>query len=162
MAMAEQGFNANGFVADPVIFSAEQTIADIKKGNYNFSTFPITETGTIGSRLLGVVSDRETDFELSTTKLGELMKTELITAHAGITLAEAHLLLKEKKVSFLPILDAEENLVSLVCKKDILNHQHFPLIQFVLCLVLLFYLKHPTHKKLLFHILFYGIYNNYH
>jgi len=117
----------NGFVADPVIFSAENTISDIKKGNYHFSTFPITETGTIGSRLLGVVSDRETDFELPETKLGELMRTELVTAKAGITLQEANALLKEKKIGFLPILDQEENLVSLVCKKDILNHQHFPL-----------------------------------
>lgn len=117
----------NGFVADPVIFSAENTIADIKKGNYHFSTFPITETGTVGSKLLGVVSDRETDFELPETKLGELMRTELVTACAGITLQEANSLLKEKKVGFLPILDQKENLVSLVCKKDILNHQHFPL-----------------------------------
>ena len=47
----------NGFITDPACLSQENTIADLDalKDKYGYSGFPITMTGKLGSKLLGIV-----------------------------------------------------------------------------------------------------------
>jgi len=119
----------NGFVPKPIIFSPENTVQDIRDGQYPFSTFPVTENGTMGSTLVGVVSDRETDFVTDpSTTLGEIMTKELVTAKQGITLDEAQNILRSLRIKFLPIINSDNgHLTSLICKKDLMNSRTYPL-----------------------------------
>src|SRR3990172_6534141 len=73
----------NGFINDPIVFSPGNTIADIDviKEKYGFSGIPITENGKLNSLLLGIVTNRDIDFEtVRTTKLSDVMTTDLATA----------------------------------------------------------------------------------
>ena len=120
----------NGFITDPIVLSPDHTIRDVDriKEQHGFSSVPITEDGTLGSKLVGIVTGRDTDFEPDRSrKLREVMTTELITAPIGITLAEGNRILKESKKGKLPIVDSEGRLVSLMSRTDLRKNQDFPL-----------------------------------
>lgn len=72
----------NGFITDPACLSPDNTIADVDslKERLGFSGIPITVTGKIGSKLLGIVTNRDVDYiEDRTTKLRDVMTTDLFT-----------------------------------------------------------------------------------
>lgn len=98
----------NGFITEPVVLSPNHTIRDVDtlKETYGFSGIPITEDGTLNSKLIGIVTKRDIDFEENRTKkLKEVMTTQLVTAPAGISLAEGNRILKESKKGKLPLVD---------------------------------------------------------
>ncbi|HOL56117.1 MAG TPA: IMP dehydrogenase [Spirochaetota bacterium] len=120
----------NGFITDPVVLSPEHRIKDVLniKKTLGFSGIPITEDGTLGTKLLGIVTARDIDFEKDTEKkLKEVMTTNLITAKVGITLSEANEILKTKKVGKLPIVDEEGRLKGLLSRTDLKKNRDFPL-----------------------------------
>ncbi len=119
----------NGFITDPVTLSPDQRIRDVDriKAEHGFTGIPITEDGTLGSRLLGIVTNRDIDFEPDRSKLlREVMTTELVTAPQGVSLVEANRILRESKKGKLPIVDAEGRLVSLVSRTDLRTNEDFP------------------------------------
>ncbi len=119
----------NGFITDPVTLSPGNTISDVDKikETYGFSGIPITEDGTLSSKLAGIVTRRDIDFEVDRTrKLEEVMVTQLVTAPAGITLAESNKILKESKKGKLPLVDKEGRLVLLMSRTDLLKNEDFP------------------------------------
>ena len=120
----------NGFITEPVVLSADRTIADVDriKEEMGFTGIPITEDGTLGSRLVGIVTNRDIDFEPDRTKaLREVMTTDLVTAPEGVTLHEANRILRKSKKGKLPIVDSEGRLVSLVARNDLLTNEEYPL-----------------------------------
>jgi len=120
----------NGFITDPIVLSPNHTIADIDKikEEYGFSGVPITEDGKPHSKLLGLVTERDVDFEPDRTKkLREVMTTDVVTAPEGVTLAEANEILRISKKGKLPIVDKQGNLVALICRTDLLTNQEYPL-----------------------------------
>ena len=86
------------------------------------STVMITEDGTANGKFLGLVTDK--DYRISRVNLDEpvsnymMPKEKLVYAKKGISLHEANDLIWEKKISCLPILDENDNLDSLVFRKD--------------------------------------------
>lgn len=119
----------NGFITDPVVLSPNHTIRDVDalKEAYGFSGIPITEDGTLNSKLVGIVTKRDIDFEEDRTKLvKEVMTTRLITAPAGISLSEGNKILKESKKGKLPLVDKQGRLVSLMSRTDLLKNEDFP------------------------------------
>lgn len=119
----------NGFINDPKVLSPEHTIGDIDriKELYGFSGIPITEDGDLNSRLLGIVTNRDIDFETDRDrKLREVMTTDLLTAPQGIDLTEANRILKTSKKGKLPIVDREGRLVALMSRNDLLKNREFP------------------------------------
>ncbi len=121
----------NGFIDNPIIFSSHNTVKEANEARekFGFSGFPITETGEIGSRLLGMVSRRDLDFQEDNKKLCEIMirDQDLVTSNDKCTLDEAFKIIVKSKVSRLPIVDENRNLISLVSRKDCRNIQNFPL-----------------------------------
>ena len=120
----------NGFITDPVVLSPEHTVADVLdlKESHGFSGIPITEDGTLNTKVIGIVTNRDIDFEKDPTqKLKNVMTTNLVTAQEGVTLSEANALLKKTKVGKLPVIDNEGKLKALLARTDLKKNRDFPL-----------------------------------
>lgn len=119
----------NGFITDPIVFSPDHSILHIDeiKEKFGFSGIPVTVNGKLNSKLLGIVTNRDIDFEMDRTKkLKDVMTTDLVTAHVGITLVQANELLKQSKKGKLPIVDDDGRLVALMSRNDLLTNKDFP------------------------------------
>jgi IMP dehydrogenase len=119
----------NGFITNPIVLGPFNRISDIDaiKEKYGFSGIPITEDGTLNSKLIGIVTNRDVDFEQDRSKvLSEVMTTQLITAPEGVSLSEANKILRESKKGKLPVVDKDHHLVSLVSRNDLAKNRDFP------------------------------------
>jgi len=120
----------NGFITDPIVLSPDQTIRNVIeiKQKYGFSGIPITENGKINGKLVGIVTNRDFDFEKDyNKKIDQIMSRDLVTAYEGISLADANEILKNSKKGKLPIINKQGNLVSLMCRTDLKKNKDFPL-----------------------------------
>ena len=89
----------NGFIMEPAVMSPNNTISDLDKlrEDKNISGVPLTVDGKIGSKLVGLVSNRDTDFIMDRTmKLADIMTPvdRLVTGPYPISIAEANEILK--------------------------------------------------------------------
>jgi IMP dehydrogenase len=119
----------NGFITDPITLSPEHTIADILKikEKYGFSGIPITIDGKLNSKLMGIVTNRDIDFDIDhTKKIKDVMTTDVSTAKKGISLVQANEILKKSKKGKLPIVDDNGCLVAFMCRNDLLKNREYP------------------------------------
>ncbi|KAF7320149.1 Inosine-5'-monophosphate dehydrogenase [Mycena kentingensis (nom. inval.)] len=134
----------NGFIADPVVLSPANTVDDVLdiKARLGFCGIPITETGRLGGKLVGIVTSRDVQFRDPATPLADVMylatfttssslttrrTRDLVTAPQGVTLLQANDILRDSKKGKLPIVDAQGSLVSLLARSDLLKNQSYPL-----------------------------------
>lgn len=88
----------------------------------------ITESGKLGSKLLGIVTNRDIQFEFDLSHpVSNVMVTDLVTAKSGTTLVEANNILARSKKGKLPIVDDNGNLISMISRSDLTKNLHFPL-----------------------------------
>jgi len=87
----------------------------------------LAETGSLKSKLVGIVTARDIQFRDPSTPLIEVMTRELVTAPTGITLEEANCILSDSKKGKLPIVNAEGDLIALLARSDLLKNQDYPL-----------------------------------
>ena len=119
----------NGFITDPVVLGPKDAIADVDtiQDQQGFSGIPVTEDGTLQGKLVGIVTNRDIDFEPDRGRLlEEVMVTDLVTAREGVTLNEANNILRESKKGKLPIVDEDGRLVSLVSRTDLKKNRDYP------------------------------------
>lgn len=121
----------NGFIMDPICLSPDNTLEDVfrTKETLGFSSFPITDTGKMGGRLVGIISNRDTSFiEDPTVKIKEFMtaRSSLSVAPEGVSLEEANQILKESKKGKLPVVNDKDELVALIARTDIQKHRDNP------------------------------------
>ncbi|RUP48064.1 glycosyl hydrolases family 31-domain-containing protein, partial [Jimgerdemannia flammicorona] len=131
----------NGFIADPVVLSPDHVVGNVReiKAKFGFCGIPITETGKLNGKLIGIVTSRDIQFHKDdATALKHVMVTDLVTAHQGVTLEEANEILRSSKKGKLPIIDDNGHLVSLLARSDLLKNLNFPLAS-----------KSPDSKQLL-------------
>ncbi|KAK6539220.1 inosine-5'-monophosphate dehydrogenase [Orbilia ellipsospora] len=122
----------NGFILDPVVLSPSHTIKDVRevKEKQGFAGIPITENGTLSSKLVGMVTMRDIQFVRDLdTPLKNVMtpRSELVTAKQGIDLNEANAILQKCKKGKLPIVDSNDNLTALLSRSDLMKNHNFPL-----------------------------------
>lgn len=86
------------------------------------------ENGSLHSKLLGIVSSRDIQFHNQPSDpVTAVMSTELVTAPAGTTLAEANDVLRNSRKGKLPIVDEDGSLISLLSRSDLTKNIHYPL-----------------------------------
>ena len=119
----------NGFITEPVVLGPEATIADVDeiKRRYGFSGIPITDGGRRDGKLLGIVTNRDIEFEPDRTRtLSAVMTAEVVSGKAGISLQEANDILRKSKKGKIPLLDDAGKVVSLVSRRDLLTNRDYP------------------------------------
>ena len=113
-----------GFVVSDSNLVPENTLAEVLalKEKTGHSTMAVTEDGTAHGKLLGIVTSR--DYRISRmsmdTKVAEFMTPfeKLVTGKSGMSLKEANDLIWDNKLNSLPVIDENQNLDSIVFRKD--------------------------------------------
>lgn len=120
----------NGFIADPITISPTATVRDVDKlvSELGFTGFPVTEDGHLGSKLLGLVTSKETDFvENRDIPVKDVMVSEnLVVGKEGITLAQANEIMRSTKLGKLLIVNDRFELVSLTSRIDLKHNRDYP------------------------------------
>ncbi len=116
----------SGMIVDPVTVSPDARVAEALDvmARYRISGVPVT----VGTRLVGILTNRDLRFETRTTMLvSELMtKDDLITVPVGTTLEQAKEILHQHKVEKLLVVDRDYNLKGLITVKDIQKQIKYP------------------------------------
>ena len=121
-----------GFVQSDSNISPDATLADILalREKTGHSTVAVTEDGTAGGRLVGIVTSR--DYRVSRmapeTPVRAFMtpREKMITAPDGTSLKEANNIIWEHKLNSLPIVNDEGRLCAFVFRKDYDLHKQKP------------------------------------
>jgi len=126
-----------GFVFNPVVLSPQNTIKDVYNINekYGFFSTPITEDGTLNSKLVGIVTRRDVRYRKDMdTGLKDVMtpREKLIMAKKLETVDKndlnfANEILRKHNLDTLPIIDENDKVVALVTDSDIKKNEQFPL-----------------------------------
>mmetsp|Transcript_23102 Transcript_23102/g.50020 ORF Transcript_23102/g.50020 Transcript_23102/m.50020 type:complete len:534 (-) Transcript_23102:343-1944(-) len=120
----------NGFITDPICLSPDSTVGDVMalKERHGYSGIPITDSGEMGGKLMGIVSNRDITFvNDSAVKLKKIMtpRERLSVAKQGVELTEANEILKETKKGKLPVINDNDELVALIARTDLLKNIEF-------------------------------------
>lgn len=118
---------ANGIVRNPETLSIDATLGDAlkKMEEKKVSSFPIIDQA---KKVVGIVTNRDIRFEKNVDKpVKSFMTKDIITVKDHASLDETKELFRKNKIEKLIIVDDQKHLKGLVCIKDILNDDAFPL-----------------------------------
>ncbi|MEI6645522.1 MAG: IMP dehydrogenase [bacterium] len=111
----------NGLILKPVAFRASDTIDYINtfrdENNINFSGFPILDDKDC---VVGIITSTDLKFAKKTVqRVSEVMTTQVITAAPNTTLEQAYVMMMERKIGKLPLVDKQGQLVGLYAFTDV-------------------------------------------
>ncbi len=116
----------SGMVVNPITVDPDQKIhfaLNLMK-KYQISGFPVVKD----AKLVGIITNRdlrfETDFDRPVSDV--MTRDNLITAHSGVTLAEARMILHKNRIEKLLVVDEHNNLTGLITVKDIEKAEQYP------------------------------------
>lgn len=118
----------NGFIEDPIAVQPEELIASVARirQDKGYKKIPVVDGN---KKLVGLITEQD---YFVPDDLGVPVKfkmkplQEIITAKQGIDLKEANTIIREKKLSVLPIIDESGKLTALVTRKDLEKNEQFP------------------------------------
>jgi IMP dehydrogenase len=117
----------SGMIVDPIVISPDAQIKDVLDlmAKYRISGIPVTR----GSRLVGIITNRDLRFETNLEQKVEdvMTKENLVTVEEGIGLEESKKVLHKHKIEKLLVVDKEFNLKGLITIKDIEKVIKYPL-----------------------------------
>ncbi|PYU02468.1 MAG: IMP dehydrogenase [Acidobacteria bacterium] len=116
----------SGMIVDPVTISPDITIRQALEimNKYKISGLPVTR----GSRLTGILTNRDLRFEKNHSQLvsSVMTKENLVTVPVGTTLDEAERILQKHRIEKLLVVDQDFNLKGLITVKDIQKKLEYP------------------------------------
>jgi IMP dehydrogenase len=116
----------SGMIVDPVTISPDITLRQALEimNKYKISGLPVTR----GSRLTGILTNRDLRFEKNHTQLvsSVMTKENLVTVPVGTTLEEAERILQKHRIEKLLVVDKDFNLKGLITVKDIQKKLEYP------------------------------------
>jgi IMP dehydrogenase len=116
----------SGMIVDPVTISPDITLRQALEimTKYRISGLPVTR----GSRLTGILTNRDLRFEKNHTQLvsSVMTKDNLVTVPVGTTLEEAERILQKHRIEKLLVVDKDFNLKGLITVKDIQKKLEYP------------------------------------
>jgi IMP dehydrogenase len=116
----------SGMIVDPVTISPDITIRQALEimNKYKISGLPVTR----GSRLTGILTNRDLRFEKNHSQLvsSVMTKEHLVTVPVGTTLEEAERILQKHRIEKLLVVDQDFNLKGLITVKDIQKKLEYP------------------------------------
>ena len=125
------------FVSNPIVLSPNHNVGDVYAiaATYGFYSVPITEDGTLQTKMIGLVTHRNVRYqEDMSTVLGTVMTPadKLITAHRRETLdandvRTANKIIRAANLDTLPIVDDDFRVVALVTDSDLRKDEDYPL-----------------------------------
>merc|ERR1719388_66513 len=124
----------SGFILKPFCVSPRVTIAELDaiQAKCGFKAFPVTADGKMGSKLEGIITNKDTIFVEQnvrhSTPVSKVMtkSADLITATEGVGLNEAYETLKASKKGKIPIIGKQGQLIALCAASDIRKEDQFP------------------------------------
>jgi IMP dehydrogenase len=116
----------SGMIVDPVTISPDITLQQALEimNKYKISGLPVTR----GSRLTGILTNRDLRFEKNHSQLvsSVMTKENLVTVPVGTTLEEAERILQKHRIEKLLVVDPDFNLKGLITVKDIQKKLEYP------------------------------------
>src|SRR5438094_3404444 len=116
----------SGMIVDPVTISPDITVRQALEimTKYRISGLPVTR----GTRLTGILTNRDLRFEKDHTQLvsAVMTKANLVTVPVGTTLEEAEKILQKHRIEKLLVVDQDFNLKGLITVKDIQKKLEYP------------------------------------
>ncbi len=116
----------SGMIVDPVTISPDITLRQALEimNKYKISGLPVTR----GSRLTGILTNRDLRFEKNHSQLvsSVMTKENLVTVPVGTTLEEAERILQKHRIEKLLVVDQDFNLKGLITVKDIQKKLEYP------------------------------------
>lgn len=118
----------SGFILNPACLAPRHTVEMAQKlqAELGCSGIPLTENGRVGGRLMGLVTKRDLEDMPRTATLQSLMNRDVVFAEEPVTLKEAHVAMQQAKVSKLPVLNKDQELVALICRGDMKQVKRHP------------------------------------
>ena len=116
----------NGVITDPVTLAPTDTVQRAQQlmAEHGVSGFPVTEDGSRRTRVVGILTRRDTRFvdRPTETRVQDVMtKDGLVTAPADTTPAAAEAILNRGRVEKLLLVDGQGRLAGLITMRDIDN-----------------------------------------
>ncbi|MBC7690890.1 MAG: IMP dehydrogenase [Methylotenera sp.] len=119
-----------GMIIDPITIDPNARLGEVHElmRKYKISGVPVTEKTANGLKLLGIITNRDLQFEddLNQTVASRMTTSPLITAPEGTTLTQAKIFLKENRIEKLPVVDRNGCLKGLITIRDIQKTKEFP------------------------------------
>ena len=118
----------SGMILKPITLGPDASLRDAHQlmARFSISGVPVVEKS--GGKLVGIVTNRDLQFESDLDRpLASLMTSEdLVTAPVGTTLDEAEKILHRHRIEKLPVVDDRGRLQGLITVKDIFKRRQFP------------------------------------
>lgn len=110
----------SGMIMDPVTLPLDAVVADAQQSmaEHSIGGIPVVDNN---GKLKGIVTNRDLRFEKKLNRpIVEVMTSEnLVTAGQGTSLADAEVILQQKKIEKLPVVDESNTLIGLITFRDI-------------------------------------------
>ncbi|MDY6972053.1 MAG: IMP dehydrogenase [Thermodesulfobacteriota bacterium] len=116
----------SGMIVDPITIEPDRKIYEVLEimRKYEISGVPVVKEGY----LVGIITNRDLRFETNLDQKAEAVMTKenLITAKPGITLEESKVILHERRIEKLLVVDEKGKLQGLITIKDIEKIKKYP------------------------------------
>jgi len=118
-----------GFILQCETLKPGNTVEDARKlmAERGCSGIPLTDSGRMGGKLLGLVTARDLDTtDDRKLPLRGVMTKDLAYVREPVTIKKAREVMAEAKVAKLPVVNKERELVALICRGDLKREREHP------------------------------------